>query len=136
MVKRSLLAGVAILLSWMAIDLGLHRALLAPLYEENPALWRPAEQMSIPLVYAVTFALIGCVVVLYRFLVRPKSLGRGLALGALLGLVFGISSGLGTYIHMPVPLALAVGWFFGGLVKGLVAGALVGALIKEPKEAS
>lgn len=130
--KRVLLAGLAILVSWMLIDLLLHRLVLAPLYEVNPSLWRPFDQMSVPLIYAVTFVLIGVFVGTYKLLVRPKSLGAGTSLGALIGLALGVGVGFGTFIHMPIPLSLAWGWFVGGWLKGIVAGAIMGAVIVDP----
>lgn len=80
---------------------------------------------------AASLVLIGVFVGIYRLLVRPKSLGSGLALGAFVGLALGVSVGLGTFIHMPIPPAVAWGWFVGGWLKGLVAGAIVGAVIVE-----
>ena len=129
--KRSLLAGLAILIAWMPLDVLLHRLVLAPLYEASRELWRPFDQMNVTLIYAVTIVLIGVFVGIYRLLVRPKSLGTGLALGAFVGLALGVSVGLGTFIHMPIPPAVAWGWFVGGWLKGLVAGAIVGAVIVE-----
>ena len=129
--KRPLLAGLAILVAWMLLDVLLHRLFLAPLYEASRELWRPFDQMNVTLIYAVSLVLIGVFVGIYRLLVRPKSLGTGLALGAFVGLALGVSVGLGTFIHMPIPPAVAWGWFIGGWVKGLVAGAIVGAVIVE-----
>ena len=129
--KRSLLAGLAILIAWMLLDVLLHRLFLAPLYEASRELWRPFDQMNVTLIYAVSLVLIGVFVGIYRLLVRPKSLGTGLALGAFVGLALGVSVGLGTFIHMPIPPAVAWGWFIGGWLKGLVAGAIVGAVIVE-----
>ena len=129
--KRSLLAGLAILIAWMLLDVLLHRLFLAPLYEASRELWRPFDQMNVTLIYAVSLVLIGVFVGIYRLLVSPKSLGTGLALGAFVGLALGVSVGLGTFIHMPIPPAVAWGWFVGGWLKGLVAGAIVGAVIVE-----
>jgi hypothetical protein len=129
--KRVLLASLAILAAWMLIDLLLHRLWLAPIYDASTALWRPFDQMNVPLIYAVTLALIGIFVGTYKLLVKPKSLSAGLGLGAFLGLALGISVGFGTFIHMPIPLALAWGWFLGGWLKGLVAGAVMGAVIRD-----
>jgi hypothetical protein len=109
--KRVLGAGLAILVAWMAIDALLHRLFLAALYDANGGLWRPLDQLNIVLIYAVTFVLIGVFVGVYRLLVRPKSLGAGMALGVFVGLALGIASGFGTFIHMPIPLSLALGWF-------------------------
>ena len=129
--KRPLGAGLAILVAWMVIDALMHRLFLAPIYEASAVLWRPFDQLNIALIYAVTFVLIGVFVSVYWLLVRPKSLGTGMAMGAFVGLALGISSGFGTFIHMPIPLSLAWGWFLGGWLKGLVAGGIVGAMIVE-----
>ena len=129
--KRPLGAGLAILVAWMVIDALMHRLFLAPIYEASAVLWRPFDQLNIALIYAVTFVLIGVFVSVYWLLVRPKSLGTGMAMGAFVGLALGVSSGFGTFIHMPIPLSLAWGWFLGGWLKGLVAGGIVGAVIVE-----
>jgi hypothetical protein len=129
--KRPLLAGLAILIAWMLVDLFLHRLLLAARYEASRELWRPFDQMNVSLIYTVSVVLITVFVGIYRLLVRPKSVGAGLALGAFIGLALGVSAGLGTFIHMPIPSAVAWGWFVGGWLKGLVAGAIVGAVIAE-----
>jgi hypothetical protein len=129
--KRSIGAGVAILVAWTLFDAVTHRLVLAPLYEANSNLWRPFDQMSTALICAVTLVLISVFVGVYRLLVRPKSLRAGLSLGAFLGLALGISSGFGTFIHMPIPLPLAWGWFVAGCLKGVVAGGIVGAIIVD-----
>jgi hypothetical protein len=129
--KRSLLAGAAILAAWMLLDLVAHRFFLAPIYEATATLWRPFDQMNVALIYTVTVVLIAVVVGIYSLLIRPKSLRAGLVLGALVGVALGISSGFGTFVHMPIPLSLAWGWFIAGSLKGLVAGAIVGAVLVD-----
>ena len=129
--RRSLGAGLAILVAWTLIDVIMHRLFLAPIYEASPGLWRPFDQMSAALIYTVTLVLVGAFVGTYSLLVRPKSLGAGLSLGAFVGLALGISSGFGTFVHMPIPLPLAWGWLIGGWLKGLVAGGIVGAVVRD-----
>lgn len=129
--KRSLMAGAAVLVAWMLLDLIGHRVFLAPIYEATASLWRPFDQMNVILIYTVTVVLIGVFVGIYSLLVRPKSLGAGLVLGAFVGLALGISSGFGTFVHMPIPLSLAWGWFIAGWLKGLVAGSIVGVVIVD-----
>ncbi len=130
--KRLLAAGALIFVAWALLDALAHRLFLAPLYEASASLWRPFDEMNVALVYAVTLALIGVFVGVYSLLVRPKSLGAGLAFGAFVGLALGMSSGIGTFIHMPIPLPLALGWFSLGWLKGGMAGGIVGAVIVEP----
>ena len=129
--KRSLLAGLTILVAWMLLDLLIHRIFLAPFYEATKNLWRPFDQMNVPLIYIATLGLIGVFIELYTWLVRPKSLAAGLGLGAFVGLALGISVGLGTFIHLPIPPPVAWGWFIGGWLKGLVAGAVIGLVIVD-----
>ena len=132
--KRQLAAGAAIFVAWTILDVLAHRLVLARLYEAGPGgIWRPASEMSAPLVTAVTFVLIAVFVVIYQFLVRPKSVAAGIGLGGLLGVALGVSSGFGTYIHSPIPLAIAWSWFAHGTVKGLVAGVILGAWIREDR---
>lgn len=128
MIKRFLFALVSIFAAWTVIDLVLHRFVLGPLYSSTPALWRPASELNLPLIYGVVFVLIASFFLLFERLVSPKTLGAGLQFGAILGVAIGVSVGFGTYIHMPVPLSLAWGWFLGGWVKALAAGAILGAL--------
>jgi hypothetical protein len=131
MLKRLLASGLIILIVWTVLDVLMHRVLLRQLYEDNPNLWRPPDQMNVVLIYIVTFTLIGTFVGTYWLLVRPKSLAAGIRLGAFVGLALGISAGFGTYIHMPISQALAWSWLIGGWLKGIAAGVIVGALIRE-----
>ena len=131
MVKRVLLSSLLILIVWILIDLVLHNHVLAPLYAQDPALWRPLTQMSIPLVFLARFVLLGTFVATFAWLIRPRTLGTGVAFGALMGLTLGVAVGLGTYIHSPVPINLAWGWFWAAMAKSLAGGVVVGLLIKE-----
>jgi membrane-bound metal-dependent hydrolase YbcI (DUF457 family) len=133
--KRLLLAGIAVLVTWMLLDTVAHRLLLQPLYESSPRIWRPLSEMNPGLIGAVTVLLIAIFLAAYKVLVRPKSLAAGLCFGGLLGVALGASAGFGTYIHSPIPLTLAWGWFGLGTVKGCVAGVILDALIKEENHA-
>lgn len=133
MVKKIILTIVLIFISWFVIDFFLHGILLRPLYESTANLWRPNDQMNIPLIYVVTLVLILCFVLIYTLLINPKSLLTGLKYGVILGVITGTASGFGTYLHMPIPLKLAIIWFFGGLAKSIVAGFILGAIIKPKK---
>lgn len=131
MLVRLLLSGLAILMAWTVFDVLLHRLALRSLYARDPQLWRPFDQLNVPLIYLVTFALIAIYVLTYWLLIRPKSLAAGLGFGSVLGLALGLAVAGGTYIHMPIPRALAWGWLAGGCLKGVAAGAILGALIRE-----
>jgi hypothetical protein len=133
--KRLLLAGIAVFVTWTLLDTWAHRLLLQPLYESSPSIWRPLAEMNPVLIGTVTVLLIAVFLAAYKVLVWPKSLAAGLCFGGLLGVALGASAGFGTYIHSPIPLTLAWGWFGLGTVKGLVAGVVLGAVIREENHA-
>lgn len=130
MVNRMLLAIVAVFIAWSALDFIIHGVLLMPIYEATAGLWRPMDEMNMPLMYAVTLVFTVCFVLIYVLLVERRSLSSGILYGTLFGLATGVSMGFGSYTYMPIPLTLAVGWFFGVLVELIVAGAITGALLK------
>jgi hypothetical protein len=136
MTKRLIQAGFGILVAWAVLDFILHGWLLRSTYEATAKLWRPMDQMNIPLIYGITLVLIACFVLIYGLLIGQKSLATGVRFGALFGLVMGVASGFGTYVHMPIPLLLAWAWFLGGWIKGIVAGAIVGVLVKPEVQAT
>lgn len=135
MAKRTLWAAVAVFIAWSILDFVWHGWLLGSTYEASAMLWRPTDQMNLPLIYFITLVLIACFVLIYQLLVGKKSLASGVRFGALFGLAIGLSVGFGTYIHMPIPLTLAWGWFLGGWIKAIAAGAIVGAVVKDDSQA-
>ena len=130
MAKRILWAVVAVFIMWAILDFILHGLLLRSTYEATANLWRPMDQMNMPLMYFVTLVFTVCFVLIYGFLVGQKSLVSGIRFGALFGLATGISMGFGSYTYMPIPLSLALSWFFGSWIETIAAGAIVGAIIK------
>ena len=131
MSRRTLVAIVAVFFSWSILDFLIHGLLLQSTYEDTAHLWRPMDEMNMPLMYLVTLILTSCFVMIYALLVGQKSLGLGIKYGALFGFAIGVSMGFGSYSYMPIPVTLAWSWFLGSLGQALAAGAIVGALIKR-----
>ena len=131
MAKRTIWAVVAVFIAWAILDFILHGLLLRSTYEATANLWRPTEQMNMPLMYFVTLVLTVCFVLIYGLMVGQKSLASGIRFGALFGLATGISMGFGSYSYMPIPLTLAWSWFIGSWVEAITAGAIVGAIMKS-----
>lgn len=131
MIIPLLLSGLAMLMAWTMVDGLLHRLVLRPYYEQDRQLWRSFGQLNVVLIYLVTCTLIGCYILTYWLLIRPKSLVTGMSFGSFLGLALGLAVAGGTYIHMPIPRALAWAWLVGGCLKGIAAGVILGALIRE-----
>jgi hypothetical protein len=131
MVKRTIWAVVAVFIAWSILSFILHGLLLRSTYEATANLWRPMDQMNMPLLYFVTLVFTVCFVLIYGLLVGQKSLASGIRFGALFGLATGILMGFGSYIYMPIPLTLAWSWFFGSWIEAITAGAIVGAIMKS-----
>jgi len=131
MAKRIILAVVAVFIAWSILDFILHGLLLRSTYEATANLWRPMDQMKMPLMYFVTLVFTACFVLIYGLLVERKSLVSGIRFGALFGLATGISMGFGSFSYMPIPLTLAWTWFFGSWIEAIAAGAIVGAIVKS-----
>jgi hypothetical protein len=120
-----------VFITWSVLDFILHGVLLQSTYQATANLWRPMDQMNVPLRYLVSLVFSASFVLIYGLLVGQKSLVSGIKFGALFGLATGISMGFGSYSVMPIPLALAWGWFLGSWVEAIAAGAIVGAIVKS-----
>lgn len=131
MLKRIIVAIVAVFITWAVLDFIIHGILLKSTYEATANLWRPMNEMKMGLSYFVTLVCAICFVLMYGLLVGKKSLASGIGFGALFGLASGFSMGFGSYCYMPIPLTLALTWFIGTLIEGIAAGAIVGAIVKS-----
>ena len=131
MIKRTVAAIALVFIAWSILDFMIHGVFLQHSYEATASLWRPMEEMNMPLMYLVTLAYTACFVLIYQIFVRDKSILTGIWFGALFGLAAGISMGFGSYSYMPIPLSLAFSWFAGTLVESVVAGAIVGVVMKR-----
>ena len=131
MTKRTIWAVVAVFIAWSILDFILHGLLLRSTYEATAKLWRPMDQIDMPLMYSVTLVVTLCFVLIYGLLVGRKSLAAGIQFGALFGLATGISMGFGSYAFMPIPVMLAWSWFLGSWVEAIAAGAIVGVIMKS-----
>ncbi len=131
MVKRGILAVIAVFIVWSILDFIIHGVLLQPTYEATAELWRPMQQMKMSIMYVVTLLFIVCFVAIYGFLITNKSVLSGATFGVLFGLAMGISMGFGSYSYMPIPLTLAWSWFFGSVVQATIAGVIVGTVVKS-----
>lgn len=134
MTKRMILASIAIFFAWAIMDFLIHGVLLAATYEATAEMWRPMEEMKMPLMYLVTLVTAVAFAMIYELLISPKSVAAGIQFGLLLGIAMGIGMGFGTYSVQAIPLSLAMTWFLGTIVETAVAGAIAGAIIKPPAQ--
>ncbi len=131
MTKRTIIAVVMVFIAWSVLDFLLHGLFLRSTYEATASLWRPMDQMNMPLMYCVTLVFSACFVLIYGLWVEPKSIRSGIRFGALFGLATGFSMGFGSYSYMPIPSALAWSWFIGTWIETVAAGAIVGLIMKS-----
>lgn len=131
MVKRWILAVIAVFIAWSILDFMIHGVLLQSTYEATADLWRPMEEMKMPMMYVVTLIFTACFTAIYGFLIAKKSVVSGIAYGVLFGLATGVSMGFGSYSYMPIPLSLAWSWFLGSLAQATISGAIVGSILKS-----
>ena len=134
MLKKILLATLAVFVLWSLLDMILHYVLLAPMYEETSRLWRPTEEMKMHVMYLVGLIVSFCFSAIYAWLIHPKSIRHALLYGFIFGLAAGTSMGYGSYSSMPIPYGLALAWFLGVTVESILGGLLLGLMVRPPVE--
>lgn len=134
MIKRILLATLAVFVSWEILDYLIHMVILSSSYEATAYLWRSADQMKNGLMLIVVVLVSLLFVTIYARLISPKNMRTAISFGVLYGLAGGIGMGYGTYSVQPIPYHMALTWFLGTLVEATVAGLLVGLIVKEEKK--
>jgi hypothetical protein len=131
MVKRILLATLAVFVAWQILDFVLHSLILMKAYEETSSIWRPMEEMKWVSMYISSIISALLFTVIYGLLIKPKSIKNGLIYGLLFGLCAGTAMGYGTYAVIPIPYFMAFAWFLGSTIECVVAGFLLGVIVKE-----
>ena len=133
MVKRLVIAIVAVFVLWTVLDMVIHAVLLAKSYEATKHLWRTMEDMQSKMWLMHLGVLVGAItfVSIYGLLVGNKSPRTGLVYGALYGLGVGFGMGFGTWTVMPITATIAVAWFAGTVVECLLGGLVAGAIVKD-----
>ena len=131
MLKRNVLAVLAVFVAWSVLDIVIHGVILGQTYKDTAQMWRPENEMKMGLLHVVGFISAVAFVCLYACFVGRKSVARGIAFGLVFGLGIGVSMGYGTYAVQPIPYKLALTWFLGTVVEAAVGGLLVGAIVKE-----
>ncbi|MEE9337684.1 MAG: hypothetical protein V3U87_06365 [Methylococcaceae bacterium] len=134
MLKQTIWAVIAVFIAWSILDFLIHGVLLESTYQETENLWRPEDEMNMPLMSIVTLVFSICFVTIYSYLIEPKSLSLGIKYGLILGIATGVSMGFGSYCYMPISLSLAFSWFIASLVEITLAGIIVGYMVKSLKE--
>ena len=86
MPKRAVLAIISAFVAWSIPGFLIHGMLLQSTCEATAHLWRPMDEMNMPLMYFVTLVFAICFVAIYGLLVERKSLAAGIQFGGFFGL--------------------------------------------------
>ena len=129
MLKQTIWAVIVVFIVLSILDFLIHGVFLKSTYQETANLWRPEDEMNMPLMSIVTLIFSICFVTIYSYLIEPKSLSLGIKYGLILGIATSVSMGFGSYCYMPIPLGLAFSWFITGLVELTLAGLIVGLMV-------
>ena len=129
MIKRTILATLAVYVAWSVLDFIMHGVILSSSYEATANLWRPMEEMKMGLMYVVVLISALTFVSIYAYFFKERTLATGLKYGFLFGVGVGSGMGYGTYSVIPIPYEMALVWFLGTVVETAVGGILVGLII-------
>ncbi len=131
MVKKIIIAIIAVFILWSILDFVIHGVLLSEAYKATVELWRPMEEMKmglmriVVLISAITFVLI------YVLFFNEKNIKTALKYGLLFGVGVGISMGYGSYAVMPIPYNMAFTWFLGTMIEAALGGLITGLVIHD-----
>jgi len=129
--KRTLLAMLAVFALWSAMDFVIHGLVLASPYAATPQLWRPIAEMKTGLMYVTVLIAAASFVGIYAWFIADKSVKTAVRYGLVFGIGSGISMGYGSYSVMPLPYEIALGWFVGSLIEAIAAGWITGMIVKK-----
>jgi len=132
MLKQTIWAVIVVFVALSILDFIIHGVLLKSTYQASANLWRPEEEMNMPLMSVVTLVFSICFAAIYSYFIAPKSFASGVKFGFIFGIAAGVSMGFGSYCYMPISLGLAFSWFIASLAEMTVAGIIVGWMVKAP----
>ncbi len=134
MVKKSVIAIIAVFVLWSILDFVIHGVLLSKAYKATADLWRPMAEMKMGLMRIVVLISAIAFVLIYVLFINEKNMKTALKYGILFGIAAGISMGYGTYSVMPIPYKMAFIWFWGTLIEATLGGLVIGLIICEKSE--
>lgn len=134
-VKRWLLASAAVFVIIFILEMVIHGVLLAGLYQETAAVWRPQAEIEATMWYMWLGYLILAPAFAYIYVRGYESgkdgLAQGLRYGVIVGILLAIPSSLAWYSVLPIPGALAFYWAVAGMVETIAAGVATGLIYKK-----
>jgi hypothetical protein len=115
------IGAVGVFVLWQALGVLIHGVLLKETYAGLPSLFRPVEEMSMPLMYLTGAVSALAFTLLYGLNAPRMALQDSLWFGLLFGVGTGFGMGFGTYSAMPITMGMAFAWFLGTVAEGVLA---------------
>jgi hypothetical protein len=131
MVKKVIVAWIAVFAAWFLMDWVIHGNLLMQTYRDTASLWRPEGEMKPIMMWIASAVSALCMVLVFALFFRERSVKTGFIFGLLLGIMWGMNAGFATYGYMPIPYMLAQAWFWAMLMESVAAGVIIGAVVRE-----
>jgi hypothetical protein len=129
--KKTILAVIAVFVTWSVLDFVIHNLILGPLYLATPELWRPMDEMKMGLMYFTVLVAAAVFVFIYAQFITEKGIKTAMLYGLVYGIGAGTAMGFGTHSVMPTPCFMAFVWFGGTVVETVVAGLVTALIIKK-----
>ncbi len=129
--KRTILAVLAVFVTWSVLDFVIHSLILGSAYAATPQLWRPMAQMKTGLMYFTVLVAAASFVYIYARFISEKGIKAAVLYGLIFGVATGIGMGYGTYSVMPIPYSMALVWFLGSVVEFTIGGLVAGLIVKK-----
>jgi hypothetical protein len=129
--KRTILAILAVFVTWSALDFVIHGLILGSTYAATPQLWRPMAEMKMGLMYFTVLVTAAAFVYIYARFIAAKGVMTAVLYGLIFGIGTGIAMGYGTYSVMPIPYSMAFVWFIGSVVEFTIGGLVTGMIIRK-----
>ena len=120
---------------YIALEMGLHRGLLAGAYQATSTIWRPQSEMKnllpIMMLGQVLFGFFFGFIYTRGYESGKGTLSQGFRYGLMMALMLGPMSGLVWYVVLPIPQNIAFAWAIGGSVQMIILGLVAGAIYKK-----
>jgi hypothetical protein len=129
--KRTILAILAVFVTWSVLDFVIHGLILASTYAATAQLWRPMAEMKMGLMHVTVLITAAAFVTIYARFIADKRVSAAVLYGLIFGIATGVGMGYGTYSVMPIPYSLAFVWFIGSVVEFTAGGLVAGLIIKK-----
>ena len=136
MLKKAVLAMIAVFILWSVIDYIIHGLMLRSTYEATARLWRPMAEMKTYLFYIVYAFVAFFFTLIFSKGYEAKGLLEGVRYGLYVALMIVLPHAYNSYATLQIPYSIALQWFLYGTVEYVLAGAFLSAAFQMAGDSS